>query len=73
MNGPEHFREGERLLAGQPVSDDDRTERGVQETNWPPTMPELAEAQVHFLAALVALTAEDKQPLSVAWQKAVGW
>lgn len=73
MNGPDHYREGERLLAGQPVSDEDRTERGVTETHWPPTTRELAEAQVHFLAALVAVTAEDKFVESVSWQKAVGW
>lgn len=73
MTGPEHFSEGERLLQGPPVSDDDRTDRGVEETHWPPTDREIATATAHFLAALVAATAEDKYPLSVAWQKAVGW
>ncbi|MFG3170556.1 hypothetical protein [Streptomyces sp. NPDC048200] len=74
MIGPDHYREGERLLAGQPVSDDDRIIRGVvDEDHWPPTAHELAKAQVHFLAALVAVTAEDKFVESVSWQRAVGW
>lgn len=73
MTGPEHYSEGERLLAGPPVSDDDRTERGVTETNWPPTDREIAAANAHFLAALVAVTAEDKFTDSVSWQTAVGW
>ncbi|MFJ8995616.1 hypothetical protein ACIRQH_35075 [Streptomyces sp. NPDC102279] len=73
MTGPEHYSEGERLLAGQPVNTDDRTERGVTETHWPPTAREVAEANAHFLAALVAVQAEDKFTDRVSWQKAVGW
>lgn len=72
MNGPEHYREGERLLAGQPITDEQR-EQGIEgEGNWPPSRMELLEAQTHFLAALVALHAGDKSPGSVAWQEAIG-
>ncbi|MFI2761416.1 hypothetical protein ACH5A3_21480 [Streptomyces echinatus] len=63
MTGPEHYREGDRLLAraATMIEGSDGRARTA------------AEAQAHFLAALVATTAEDKFPLSVAWQKAVGW
>lgn len=72
MNGPDHFREGERLLAGQPIHADD-IERGVEPGTWPPSQMELLTAQTHFLAALVALHAEHQHPESVSWQRAVGW
>lgn len=62
MTGPEHYREGERLLR-QCTEFGSGERRGSIAT----------EANAHFLAALVALTAEDKFPLSVSWQKAVGW
>jgi hypothetical protein len=72
INGPEHFRKGERLLAGQPVTDEQR-EQGVDaEGNWPPSQMELLEAQTHFLAALVTLHAGEKARGSVAWQEAIG-
>ncbi|QQM45215.1 hypothetical protein [Streptomyces liliifuscus] len=72
MNGPEHYREGERLLAGQPKTAEDR-ERGIEgDDPWPPSRMELLEAQTHFLAALVALHAREKAPNSIAWQEAIG-
>jgi len=65
VTGPEHYREGERLLAES------------EETSLhfsPDRSRALADqAQAHFTAALVALTAEDKFTDSVSWQKAVGW
>lgn len=65
MTGPDHYREGERLLAES------------QDTSLafhPGEAAALAaQAQAHFLAALTAVHAEDKFTLSVAWQKAVGW
>lgn len=72
MTGPEHYRQGERLLAGKPITDEEHG-RGIEGERWDPSQMELLEAQVHFLAALVALHAEEKQSDSVAWQKAVGW
>lgn len=72
MTGPEHYLEGERLLAGQPISAEEQ-ERGIEPGTWPPSQMELRAAQTHFLAALVAIAAEDKFPLSVSWQEAVGW
>lgn len=63
MKGPDHYREGERLLdlcASLPEGSDRRASVA-------------AEAQAHFLAALVALKAEDKFPDRVSWQKAVEW
>ncbi|MFF8482310.1 hypothetical protein [Streptomyces antibioticus] len=71
MTGPEHYREGERLLAGQPIHADDLA-RGVEPGTWPPTQMELLAAQNHFLAALVAVLAADRFPDSIAWNEAVG-
>lgn len=70
MTGPEHYREGERLLAGQPISDDEIS-RGIEPGIWPPTRMELLAAQAHFLAALVASHATEAHPDSVAWQQAI--
>lgn len=61
MTGPDHYREGERLLAES------------EETN-PVFKPDEAQtlatqAQAHFLAALVATTATHQHPESVAWAK----
>ncbi len=65
MTGPEHYREGERLLA-----ESEDTSLAFH----PAEVQALAvQAQGHFLAALVALHAYDRQPDSVAWGKAVGW
>lgn len=72
MTGPEHFHEGERLLAGQPIHADDLA-RGVEPGTWPPTQMELLAAQTHFLAALVAVLGEDRFPDSLSWQRTVGW
>ena len=70
MTGPEHYREGERLLAGQPISSDEQT-RGIEPGTWPPTHMELLAAQAHFLAALVACQATHQHPESVAWDKVI--
>lgn len=72
MNGPDHYREGERLLAGQPVTDEQREQGVTVEGNWPPSQMELLQAQTHFLAALVTLHASGKAPGSIAWQEAIG-
>jgi hypothetical protein len=71
VTGPEHFREGERLLAGQPHSADDLA-RGIEPGTWPPSQMGLLTAQTHFLAALVAILAADRFPESRAWQEAAG-
>lgn len=70
MTGPEHYREGERLLAGQPISADEQA-RGIEPGTWPPTQMELLAAQTHFLAALVAVLATSQHPDSVAWDKVI--
>lgn len=70
MNGPDHFREGERLLAGQPVHPDD-LERGVKPGTWPPSQMELLAAQTHFLAAIVACLATHQHPESVSWDQVI--
>lgn len=64
MTGPEHYREGERLLG---ESEDTSTVFKPAEAQALAT-----QAQGHFLAALVVLHAEDKQPDSVSWQEAIG-
>lgn len=63
MTGPEHYREGEELLA----LCGDIAEGTDQRANV------AVEATAHFTAALVALLAEHQHPESVAWQQAVGW
>lgn len=72
MTGPEHYREGERLLAGSPVSDDEQA-RGIEPGTWPPSHMDILAAQAHFTAALVAALAEAKLSEYLSWQKAVGW
>ncbi|MGW5175915.1 hypothetical protein ACWERY_16325 [Streptomyces sp. NPDC004082] len=61
MTGPEHYREGERLLK-------QCTEFGSGERRGSIAI----EAQAHFLAALVAVTAQTNLGEYTAWQKAVG-
>lgn len=61
MTGPEHYREGEELLA----LCGDIAEGTDQRANV------AAEATAHFLAALVALHATEKEPDSITWQQAV--
>ncbi|MEU6597836.1 hypothetical protein [Streptomyces flaveolus] len=63
MTGPEHYREGERLLARCAEMGEGTDARGHLAT----------EAQAHILAALVAVHAEDKFTERVSWQKVVGW
>jgi hypothetical protein len=69
VNGPEHYREGERLLAGHDIAADPGQGLGAHHVG--PSQMELLEAQAHFLAALVATTAAHQHPESVAWNKAV--
>jgi hypothetical protein len=70
MTGPEHYREGERLLAGRPVSGEEIS-RGIEPGVWPPSHMDLLAAQAHFLAALVASHATAEHPESVAWAKVI--
>lgn len=62
MNGPEHLREGKRLLADSCASS----------LSFQPEECQIlaAQAQAHFLAALVAIEIEDKLPDRVSWQEA---
>jgi len=60
VNGPEHYREGERLL--------ERCAEMIESTD--PRANVAIEAQAHFLAALFALHASEKEPESIAWQEA---
>lgn len=60
MTGPEHYREGERLLK-------QCTEYGSGERRGSIAV----EANAHFLAALVATTAASQHPESVAWAKVI--
>lgn len=54
----QHYREAERLLAGQPKTAADR-ELGIAGAEpWPPTQMELLEAQVHATLAVAAVQAE---------------
>ncbi|MFE1849843.1 hypothetical protein [Streptomyces sp. NPDC059489] len=59
MTGPEHYREGERLLK-QCTEYGSGERRGSVAT----------EAHAHFTAALVAILAEEKFPDSIKWQEA---
>ena len=69
MTGPEHYSAGEERMR---VSYYKRVEAG-DGGDLTPAMHEAAMAQAHFLAALVAVHAEEKFTDRVAWQKAVGW
>ena len=62
MTGPEHYREGEELLAlcGEIAEGTDQRANVA------------AEATAHFLAALVALHAREKAPNSLTWQEVIG-
>ena len=59
MNGPEHYAEGERLLASCTNYSHGETRQSVT-----------TEALAHFTAAHVALLVATHQPGSVAWQEA---
>ena len=60
MNGPDHYREGERLLK-QCTEFGSGERRGSIAT----------EANAHFLAALTAAVATSQHPDSVAWKQAI--
>lgn len=63
MTGPEHYREGERLLA--------ESEESSAHFR-PDQCRTLAEqANAHFTAALVACLAAHQHPESVAWAKVI--
>jgi hypothetical protein len=70
VNGPDHYREGERLLAGRPVSDEEIS-RGIEPGVWPPSHMDLLAAQAHFTAALVACLATSQHPESTSWAEAI--
>jgi hypothetical protein len=70
VTGPEHYREGERLLAGRPVNDEEIS-RGITPGTWPPSHMDLLAAHTHFTAALVACLAASQHPESVAWAKVI--
>jgi len=63
VTGPEHYGEGERLLA----------ESEETSLNFSPDKSRTLAAQstAHFLAALVATTATHQHPESVAWAKVI--
>lgn len=60
MTGPEHLREGKRLLA-------QAAEVGWDDTTWAAIA---TEAQAHLLAAQVIAFAEANLPESISWQEA---
>ncbi|MDX2697011.1 hypothetical protein [Streptomyces ipomoeae] len=70
MTGPDHYREGERLLAGRPVSDEEIS-RGIAPGVWPPSRMDLLAAHAHFTAALVACLAAHQHPESTSWAKVI--
>ncbi|MBD9700629.1 hypothetical protein IHE56_00690 [Streptomyces sp. ID01-12c] len=70
MTGPEHYREGERLLAGTDVPAD--PEQGMGARHDPPSHMDILAAQAHFTAALVAAIAQAHLPEYASWQNAVG-
>jgi hypothetical protein len=69
MTGPEHYLEGERLLAGTDVPAD--PESGYRAHHDPPSQMDLLAAQTHFLAAFTAAVATSQHPESLAWQQAI--
>lgn len=68
MTGPDHYREGVRLLAGTDVPAD--SEQGMGARHDPPSQMDLLTAIGHFLAALAASHATANHPDSVAWDQA---
>lgn len=69
MTGPDHYREGERLLDGTDVPAD--PESGYDAHHNPPGQMDLLTAIGHFLAALTASHATAHHPDSVAWDQAI--
>jgi hypothetical protein len=74
--GPDHYREAERLLAGRPITTEER-EQGIEAgPNWPPSRMDLLAAQVHATLALAAATALPAVRVTItetalAWMAAV--
>lgn len=69
MTGPDHYREGVRLLAGTDVPAD--PEQGMGGRHDPPSQMDVLTAIGHFLAALTASHATAHHPDSIAWQHAI--
>jgi hypothetical protein len=69
VTGPDHYRVGERLLAGTRVPAD--PEQGMGARHDRPSQMDLLEAQTHFLAALAASHATSAHPESIAWEQAI--
>lgn len=63
MTGPDHYRQGERLLA---ESEDTSTVFKSDEAQALAT-----QATAHFLAALTASHATNAHPESIAWEQAI--
>lgn len=62
MNGPEHYREGER-----------QQQEAYNNASTPQQeFFHLTAAQNHFLAALVAVLAADRAPDVTAWREVLG-
>lgn len=68
VTGPEHLREGKRLLGGTDVAAD--PEQGMGARHDPPSQMDVLTAIGHLLAALIAVEVEDKLPDRVSWQEA---
>lgn len=60
MSGPEHYRQGEHLLARCTEFREGEHRSSIA-----------VEAQAHFLAALTAAVATSQHPESIAWQQAI--
>lgn len=63
MTGPDHYREGERLLAESEATSTAFNPDGAQTL--------AAQATAHFIAALTASHATKAHPDSVAWDRAI--
>lgn len=62
MNGPEHYREAERLLGDRPTVRDWRDDPEKAEEHWRLT---IAAAQVHATLALAAATVEASDGIQI--------
>ncbi|MEU1272967.1 hypothetical protein [Streptomyces sp. NPDC005799] len=69
MTGPDHYREGERLLVGTDVPAD--PEQGMGARHDPPSKMDVLTATAHFAAALTASHATHAHPDSLAWDHAI--
>lgn len=69
MTGPEHYREGARLLAGTDVPAD--PEQGMGARRDPPSKMDVLTAIGHFAAALAASHAAAHHPQSTSWDQAI--